>query len=357
MATSNPTLVSSFPYHLIIPTTPPPMSVKAMSSSPTLPSPSKLFARKASSTVPNIYASPVLERTTTRFTSASDLLREAHAIEQTQGFLTEATKQRGERGFPENQENNTVQSRELKNRVNPENRKQKTANSRKLSSDSSVNIKQTKVPRKTPAKPAPKTVAFDGKPHIPQDSEMLKVLVPAKKRTKKSKDEGQTTIERSKITKPGAAISDSISKKSKPINSAKFPRIDYESAVKPSIKESDELIILDEESLDLCLVEAIKRRKSWTPTRDTKGHLSNLEDGTTPRALNSSNERKTRQSSLSGFENLFGDYGYTRNESPLYDIDKFRDMAGEALTKRRRLEVCQITYNEMSFLILFSWLT
>lgn len=148
-----------------------------------------------------------------------------------------------------------------------------------------------------------------------------------KKRRKKTKGDGQTSITKAKITKPISVVGNKnkLGTVRKKVEDAK------QSAVKASTKMLDRAFYpVGEESIDLSLVEAVRRRRAWTPIEDTVHDSSKLKD----------DECANEEIPTSGFENLVADYGYAKNEdSPVSEPEKNRDSRGEALNKRRKSEV------------------
>lgn len=162
-----------------------------------------------------------------------------------------------------------------------------------------------------------------------------------KKRRKKTKGEEQTTIKKTKITKPI-----SIAGKKTKLGTARKKVGDAKQiAVKTSANMLDKAdYLVDEEPIDLGLVEAVRRRRAWTPIEDTVCGISKLQDdATTPRALFDTTECANEGILTSGFENLIADYGYAKNEDmPLSESENSRDRMGEALKKRHKIEVVPI---------------
>lgn len=324
MAALSPILLSSSPSHSIILITPPKRStIASMSSSPSLPSPTQLFGKKSSYFTHDNSAIPVSKAPLTGFTSASQLLREVEALEQGSNGLIETRKELGEK-------------KEL------ENRDKKPAVSKKRREKANSSVRKAKAPRKTPAKSEGRTSTIDNEPTAYKESETLDVQTSEKKKPKQNKGEAQTKIGNNKIVKPGAT------KKSKAVAGSRKSKGQNQSIAKAPPTNGETNYAPGEEPLDLELVEAIRRRRDWTPAKDTPQVLPPVEKaGLVEEADISSHAPLTLETSvlkeipLSGFENLLGDYAYARNEDSLSNPNKTRDLTGQALTKRRKVEVSQ----------------
>lgn len=174
-----------------------------------------------------------------------------------------------------------------------------------------------------------------------------------KKRRKKTKGEEQTTIKKTKITKPISVAG----KKTKLGTVRKKVEDIKQSAVKASANMLEKTVYpVDEEPVDLGLVEAVRRRRAWTPIGDTvRGSLPLKDDATTSLALFQTGECANEELPTSGFENLIANYGYGNNkDSPLSEPEN--DRSGKALNKRRKIEVVSANiFFFHSLLINSSW--
>lgn len=200
-------------------------------------------------------------------------------------------------------------------------------------------VKKAKAPKKTTAESGKKKAAVTEPLQIIHESESHDIQDSDKKRAKKSKAEAQTKIGKNKITKPGALNN----KKTKSVASAakKLEKVD-QLVAEASTKGNGDVYPLGEEPLDLGLIEAIKRRKVWTPIKDTFQPTSRSECDTTPRAGLGPKDGVNGHTVASGFENLLGDYGYAHDDNnSLVALEKTRHSDGNASTKRRKIEVSQ----------------
>lgn len=176
-----------------------------------------------------------------------------------------------------------------------------------------------------------------------------------KKRRKKTKGDEQTTIKKTKIIKPM-----SVTGKKTKLGTVRKKVVDAKQiAVKASANILDKAgSLVDEEPIDLGLVEAVRRRRAWTPIEDTVCDISKLQDdATTSRALFDTKECANEEILTSGFENLIADYGYAKNgDIPLSESENNRDRRGDALKKRHKIEVVPVNiYFFLSILINSSW--
>lgn len=292
MATSSPIPVPSSPSHSFIVITPPSgrqSPVASYSYSSSLPSPSTFFAKDPIVSVRGENINSVRNGAIASFRSASTLLPPVNYSDYAEESLGKFRKEL-----------------EVQNRIG------KAAKSKKLSIEKRDNV-----------------VAE------------LKKDNAEKKRRKKTKGEEQTTIKKTKITKPI-----SIAGKKTKLGTARKKAGDAKQiAVKASANMLDKAdYLVDEEPLDLGLVEAVRRRRAWTPIEDTVCDISKLQDdATTSRALFDTTECANEGILTSGFENLIADYGYAKNEDiPLSESENNRDRRSEALKKRHKIEVVPI---------------
>lgn len=162
-----------------------------------------------------------------------------------------------------------------------------------------------------------------------------------KRRRKETKGEEQTTIKKTKITKPI-----SVAGKKPKLGTARRKVGDAKQiAVKASANTLDKVdYLVDEEPIDLGLIEAVRRRRAWTPIKDTVCGISELQDDvTTSRALFDTIKCANEGIPTSGFESLIAGYGYAKKEDiPLSESENIRDKTGEAFKMRHKIEVVPI---------------
>lgn len=301
MAAPSPILIPSSPSLSFIVTTPPSgrqSPAASYSSSSRLPSPSTLFAKDPLSLVRGEKASSVRNGAITGFRSASTLLPPVKYSDYAGEYLDKINKEFGE-------------TTDLQNSIG------KAAKPKKPSIETGDNVVTGQKKDNT-----------------------------EKKRRKKTKGDEQTTIKKTKITKPI-----SVTGKKTKLGTVKKKVEDVkQQALKASANMLDKAVYpADEESVDLGLVEAVRRRRAWTPVEDTV-------HGTTSPALSHTGEYGNEEIPTSGFENLIANYGYAKNEdSPLSEPENNGDR-GEALNKRRKIEVVPASkYYFLSTLINSSW--
>lgn len=164
------------------------------------------------------------------------------------------------------------------------------------------------------------------------------VLAPKKSRKKKSKDgsEAQTTIKKTKITKPGA-----MNTGKKTVGSRKkVTEVVAAPLGHPASTQEEDLRAI-EEFRDLCLEKAITRKKEWTPSKDTAA------DPTLPDDCEKSGDPKflldtpsATKPVIARFGNLQGDFGFSKKEdSSIVTCKATRHGNGEVVIKRRKIEL------------------
>ncbi len=196
--------------------------------------------------------------------------------------------------------------------------------------------KKAVAPKIGVRKPRNKPAITAESPTIPDQLDASERGPTERKGKKERGGEIQAKIEK-KIIKPGA-IGSTTAKKRNSATSLKKPRQDNTSE---TIDQLEHKASFGKEPLDLLLAEAVRRRKAWTPPKETlqgPSHLENVERGL-DEDLPSEEHGPTR-TNLVGFENLLGNFGYAdQRESFPIGSDQCRNTNGEALTKRRKIEV------------------
>lgn len=182
------------------------------------------------------------------------------------------------------------------------------------------------------------TVTVEGSESSEQTALSAKPAV--KKKSRQTRDgKSQSKIEGSRITKPGVT-SDTTTKKDKSASSKKSPAKN-DTAPKDSSKKKAKSSPAEKQSLDLLLAEAVRRRRAWTPPKETP--LETLDLGKLGRELNETLTLETEEPGIpapGGFDNLLGDFGYTsKGQGSCIGSDQSRNTNGEAVTKKRKLEV------------------
>lgn len=146
-------------------------------------------------------------------------------------------------------------------------------------------------------------------------------------------EEAQTKIKKAKITKPGTArekkatTETSLKKKAKVL----AKKSDLPLPVIGNIAST-------EKPLDLCLVEALRRRRDWTPTEDTVRDIAGGSSKSIETPSVESQGAKILPST--GFGSLVGRFGFAQqNESSAIATGAPRLANGEAIVKRRKVEI------------------
>ena len=159
--------------------------------------------------------------------------------------------------------------------------------------------------------------------------ENARVLAPKKSRKKRSKDDGeaQTTIKKTKITKPGAI------KSGKKVAGSKAKEV-VSAPMRPPASTQEEDLRAREEFRDLCLEKAITRRREWTPSKDT------APDATLPENFENIDLYSAHEPLNARFGNLKGDFGLLDKEGgSSVACGTTRHGNGEAVTKKRRIDL------------------
>ena len=307
--------------------TTPPRQHAAMSSSPALPSPSDLFSRKPYR--PSSAGRGILipKDAALGFASASSLLRHSQAVDAVnddddtaKNPRTPVTESRTKEPSKEAAETRTAVIKAA-----PKTRKESSETKR----------------AKAPAKKAglPKRKSGDRTDSVnPNDSIRPAVEEPrSKPRAAKIKETTQTTIKKTKVTKVGSANEFTKDLKSKR-STKKSSDIDA-TTTKPSVSEKEKTSTTRDEPLDLCIEEAVRRRTDWTPTKDTRDAFVAIEDNEATLTIADQGTPATSKR-INHFGNLLGDYGYANVTTSVKETSEItRTSTGEALTKRRKVEV------------------
>lgn len=320
MATDIPILLSS-PLHQTIATTPPNGLQVPMSSSPMLPSPSQLFAKKplVKSSI-HVREGLISNHSVTGFTSASTLLRQEQTVETLGAIINKKLKEPVVKNFQERDHTRTI------NPIVETN--DDIFSGKKAETDIIIHVKSGNDAdfavgdSRTLEKPAV------SKPNAKE-----------KKSTKKGKNETQSKIKKGKIIKPGV-ISDATGDKAGLVKAANLLKDSNQTKVGASSKKGQKYPA-GREPLELLLVEAVKRRKAWTPVKDTIKVFSPSEPIETLQSVHFDPDQCASESVRSSvFDILLDDYKCAQqNDGSMLSLEQPRVVNGEALTKRRKIEV------------------
>lgn len=322
-------LLSSSPPQRNINTTPPRQHAH-MSSSPTLPSPSDLFSRKIYRPSSVSRGSSIPRNAALGFASASSLLRHSQAVDasaahdddKANNANTLVTESKAQELSKE-----AAESRTTAVKVAPKTRKE------------SSETKRAKAPAKKVT--LPKRKSIDRTESVDPIDSVRPVVeeLTSKPRVRKTKETTQTTIKKTKVIKVGSANGSTKDLKCKRATK-KSSEIDVTTA-EPSVTEKEKTPPGRDKPLDLCIEEAIRRRTDWTPTKDTRDGFVGIE-GSASASTSVDQGTPATSKRITHFGNLLGDYGYANITTSVKETSEFtRSSTGEALTKRRKVEVRQ----------------
>ena len=293
-----------------------------------MPSPSQLFVNNAHNVASDSRGSPIPKDAVAGFASASSLLRNSQSLEASASHKISTV--------PEESSTELKTNTKVKEPAKKRARKSATA---PLSAPEDGEVKKPRKPQTSKAKFKVPTGLGNEVTKTAEVNASLKVVAEeakSKPRAGKSKEPTQTTIKKSKVTKVGSA--NSVIGESKGAGKTKKPR-HGETAVEPSVKGKEAVHVEREGRQNLCLDEATRRRTDWTPTKDTSKVLVNVEgiEGGESEVLNGNDQCTPKvPQNIDGFGALLGDYAYAHIKS---STKITRSASGEALTKRRKVEV------------------
>ena len=219
--------------------------------------------------------------------------------------------------------------------------------------EGSIDRRKKKVPKKKPEKSVENDVIVledDGSQRSAQQS----------KNSKNSNVEVQSKMKKGKITKPGV-IGDLVVKKRKSISSAENVDQDDQISSEIPLKKKTKKITATKEPLDLQLAKSIKRRKDWTPTKDTPVQDVLVENLSSVSGETLSSDRSViLNQPTSGFDNLLNEFGYAKtSEEMSLNVESIEPMNNDALTKGHKIEVSHSLcegYKQLRLHSLLIWL-
>ena len=294
--------------------TPPHAAIAAMSSSPGLPSPSQLFSNMGPNQVRGSRATPLPIDALTGFTSASTFLRRSPSVNDVR--LSSSVRRLRQLGKCDLQGSSkaTTQPGELR----AEEPKLPVFKMPKMLHERSEDVIEEKSARIAVVPPV-------------NAVETAHVLAPKKSRKKKSKGEveAQTTIKKTKITKPGA-----IKSGKKAAGSTTHVKEVVSAATSHPASTQEEDLRAREEFRNLCLEKAITRRREWTPPQDT------APDTTSPKKRENIDLYSAHEPLIARFGNFQGDFGLLGKEDGSFGAcGNIRHGNDEAVTKKRRIDL------------------
>ena len=182
---------------------------------------------------------------------------------------------------------------------------------------------------KTVISPAPQT----------KNSDMLPPKkIRKKKKKKKSEDEekGQGKISKRRVTKPSAIKDTTKTKKLMPPKRTKGDQTPERLLTDAVAKKRATLAF--EESAELGLEEATRRRADWTPVRDTTALVSDVSPEVADQF--SRETPKTAVKPKARFGSLFGDYGFSdQGGKDSLDVNAVRITPDGVVEKKRKIEL------------------
>lgn len=312
-------ILSSSPLHVA---TPVHRSILPLSSSPLLPSPSQLFATKF----------PTSKGAEGSNANSNDIIwAEVGATAITNTIPVGGNLRDAVNSIEELEERDCIGATKRKN-AEPKNSHVRSEE-RGMSPKKSANGKTAKQQKRSKS-----AVIAESSENLNQTDLSAKQDV-GKKNITKTKGKSQSKIEGRRITKPGVTRVSANKKGKSASSTTKAPQDD--TTPTDSLKQKAKTLEAKEAPLDLLLAEAVRRRKAWTPPKDTPKEALDLRklgreldetlvlEGTEP-----------RKSASGSFENLLNDFGYAGNgEGSLMTSEHSRSINGEAVTKRRKIEV------------------
>lgn len=198
--------------------------------------------------------------------------------------------------------------------------------------------KKPRAPRKKARTDGREASIIPIRPNTIAEPEMSKPATVKKPRARKSKDESQTTIQKGKVTKPATAGDSVQPKKVKGSARSKNAKTtDENHGSDAKVKDFS----LTRDVIPLCLDEATRRRKDWTPPRDT---VPTSTDVAAPKELLTSMHDSAQAVAVEApsrdLTGLLINYNYPHGHADVIpDPARLRTSQGEALSKKRKIEV------------------
>ena len=157
-------------------------------------------------------------------------------------------------------------------------------------------------------------------------------------RDRKSREPAQTKIKRSKVTKVGS-VNGSFGESKLKSNAKRSSKIDNE-PTEPLAEFKEAALPACSESQDFRPNDAIRRRNNWTPVQDTGNDFTIISHGEANTQAPLDQDTTAASTCMDHFDKLVGAYGYAPTSASLEESPKApRNPTGEALTKRRKVEV------------------
>lgn len=334
MAAANLVVLSSSPLHDVLQSTPPSKACAAMSSSPGLPSPSIFFLKGRPQLGTASRGSLIRNDAVAGFRSASTLLQQSQANSTSK--------------FAASPGANSVSKGELGNNAIRE----PVADERRIQAGPKGKGALADAPRQRKAPAAKKPLAEIAAAVVIESSP---IIVTKKTSSAKVKEPAQTKIKKGKVTKAATAGSKRkdgikarateaeddngvLARKGSTSSAESDHKNELAGNVHGPVLREGQNPLSENISVPLGLTEATKRRKAWTPVKDTSDGFTIIDSAeATPVGKYVSTAREPQPRN---FANLLGDYSLpqpvtTATTKPAIT----RTSSGEALTKRRKVEV------------------
>ena len=330
MATAEVIVLSSSPSRSLIATTPPPGSIAPMPSSPRLPSPSQLMIQKRPGLVTGSRVTPVPPRALAGFASAASAaspLRTAGAAGL--NYNAEVSGKLGLRGQSQI-ERGDWESAELKDLDAGQGAKK-------------ANTKKPRGPREKAPKDALVAPTIPICPDTVAEANLSKSAAVKIPQARKSKDESQTIIKKGKVKKP-ATTGDFVQPgKGKSTARKRNAKADVE---RDGLDATLGGVNRPQDVVPLYLDEATRRRKDWTPPKDTLHMTTNVAALTEVSTLLHDPLQPMVDEALSRDLGChLSKYSYTHGHAEaVINHVRLRTSEGEALTKKRRVEVSLMSF-------------
>ncbi|KAL8696511.1 MAG: hypothetical protein Q9224_002757 [Gallowayella concinna] len=319
MAAAEPIAISSSPSHCFGPTTPPRLSQPTLSSSPGLPSLSKLVGGILQPT----RRRAIYSEASPRFTGAKSVPQPANSTEQN---FTHSSNE-----APFSEAKNSLQSPAAKTamtgaeKIRKESEKSDKPNARRKNAVSSKTKKSSD------------TAVAVGAGSVESGDVCVE-----NKQPKKPKKNDQTKLKKAKVTKPGSRSITSKRPKKTFVEDL-LGTASNECEIDANVLESKTSPVLYNES-GLGLVEAVKRRRDWTPAKHmSEDHeLSNETEGAWSALIPCGSPSLVRHMDESDFAKRLGEFGFANSgpQAVSLVLPASRDSHGEAAaTKKRKLDL------------------
>ena len=292
-----------------------------ISSSPALPSPSQLLSRKICTPSTTMGRSPLHKDAVVSFRSASSLLRRSQSVDD-----SNYTADNEEEVVKASTVEPIAEKSIVKKALRPVKDKKEP-----------MKVEKTKAPATKATARRKSKIHFESA-DIGHITAVVAGRVISEPQDKKSREPAQTKIKNSKVTKVGSVNGPFGDSKLKG-KAKRISKVDKEfTEASREVKETTPLMC--SEPQDLCLDDAIRRRNIWTPVKDTGNGITMTNDDKTHTQAPLDQGTPAISKCIDEFANSLGDYVYAHTSASLEENCKAsRNPTGEALTKRRKVEV------------------